>query len=155
MLNFSPQKIALAIVSRPPSPRSRAAGHQRGPRPPKMCPAPPPPKSLVLAATETLRRRTWKAVIPVNSVSYEVFLLLLQFLYSGQVSLVPQKGEPRPGCSERGCWHTHCTAVVGLALDTLATARSSASRSSPSHPGNNCLLCFLISLVSVRRCSWN
>ncbi|KAG2258207.1 hypothetical protein Bca52824_077501, partial [Brassica carinata] len=26
-------------------------------------------------------------VIPVNSVGYEVFLLLLQFLYSGQVSM--------------------------------------------------------------------
>jgi regulatory protein NPR1 len=64
------------------------------------------------------------AVIPVNSVTYEVFLLLLQFLYSGQVSLVPQKGEPRPGCGERGCWHTHCAAAVDLALDTLAAARS-------------------------------
>uniref|UniRef100_A0ACD5XG18 Uncharacterized protein n=1 Tax=Avena sativa TaxID=4498 RepID=A0ACD5XG18_AVESA len=64
------------------------------------------------------------AVIPVNSVSYEVFLLLLQFLYSGQVSLVPQKGEPRPGCGERGCWHTHCAAAVDLALDTLGAARS-------------------------------
>ncbi|KAF3336823.1 regulatory protein NPR5-like protein [Carex littledalei] len=63
-------------------------------------------------------------VIPVNSVSYEVFLLLLQFLYSGQVSLVPQKHEPRPNCGERGCWHTHCTAAVDLALDTLAAARS-------------------------------
>ncbi|EAZ14831.1 hypothetical protein OsJ_04757 [Oryza sativa Japonica Group] len=46
------------------------------------------------------------------------------FLYSGQVSLVPQKGEPRPGCGERGCWHTHCAAAVDLALDTLAAARS-------------------------------
>ncbi|XP_010938612.1 BTB/POZ domain and ankyrin repeat-containing protein NPR5 [Elaeis guineensis] len=64
------------------------------------------------------------AVIPVNSVGYEVFLLLLQFLYSGQVSIVPQKHEPRPNCSERGCWHTHCTAAVDLALDTLAAARS-------------------------------
>ncbi|XP_008798547.4 BTB/POZ domain and ankyrin repeat-containing protein NPR5-like [Phoenix dactylifera] len=63
-------------------------------------------------------------VIPVNSVGYEVFLLLLQFLYSGQVSLVPQKHEPRPNCGERGCWHTHCTAAVDLALDTLAAARS-------------------------------
>ncbi|OAY82039.1 Regulatory protein NPR5 [Ananas comosus] len=63
-------------------------------------------------------------VIPVNSVSYEVFLLLLQFLYSGQVSVVPQKHEPRPNCADRGCWHTHCTAAVDLALDTLAAARS-------------------------------
>ncbi|KAK9128910.1 hypothetical protein Syun_017707 [Stephania yunnanensis] len=63
-------------------------------------------------------------VIPVNSVGYEVFLLLLQFLYSGQVSIVPQKHEPRPNCGERGCWHTHCSSAVDLALDTLAAARS-------------------------------
>lgn len=63
-------------------------------------------------------------VIPVNSVGYEVFLLLLQFLYSGQVSIVPQKHEPRPNCGERGCWHTHCTSAVDLALDTLAASRS-------------------------------
>ncbi|XP_010273271.1 PREDICTED: regulatory protein NPR5-like [Nelumbo nucifera] len=62
-------------------------------------------------------------VIPVSSVGYEVFLLLLQFLYSGQVSIVPQKHEPRPNCGERGCWHTHCTSAVDLALDTLAAAR--------------------------------
>ncbi|MFQ6639582.1 hypothetical protein Gotur_015230 [Gossypium turneri] len=62
-------------------------------------------------------------VIPVNSVGYEVFLLLLQFLYSGQVSIVPQKHEARPNCSERACWHTHCTSAVDLALDTLAAAR--------------------------------
>ncbi|CAA2981260.1 regulatory NPR5-like [Olea europaea subsp. europaea] len=63
-------------------------------------------------------------VIPVNSVGYEVFLLMLQFLYSGQVSVVPQKHEPRPNCGERGCWHTHCTAAVDLALETLVAARS-------------------------------
>ncbi|KAG8051975.1 hypothetical protein GUJ93_ZPchr0001g31690 [Zizania palustris] len=34
------------------------------------------------------------------------------------------EGEPRPGCGERGCWHTHCAAAVDLALDTLAAARS-------------------------------
>ncbi|KAJ8648761.1 hypothetical protein MRB53_001784 [Persea americana] len=63
-------------------------------------------------------------VIPVNSVGYEVFLLLLQFLYSGQVSIVPQKQERRPNCRERGCWHTHCTSAVDLALEMLAAARS-------------------------------
>ncbi|KAF8104636.1 hypothetical protein N665_0170s0012 [Sinapis alba] len=63
------------------------------------------------------------SVIPVNSVGYEVFMLLLQFLYSGQVSIVPQKHEPRPNCGERGCWHTHCSAAVDLALDTLAASR--------------------------------
>ncbi|MCD7452687.1 Regulatory protein npr5 [Datura stramonium] len=64
------------------------------------------------------------AIIPVNSVGYEVFLLMMQFLYSGQVSIVPQKHEPRPNCGERGCWHTHCTSAVDLALDTLSAARS-------------------------------
>ncbi|KAG9157468.1 hypothetical protein Leryth_010302 [Lithospermum erythrorhizon] len=63
-------------------------------------------------------------VIPVNSMGYEVFMLMLQFLYSGQVSIVPQKHEPRPNCGERGCWHTHCSSAVDLALDTLAAARS-------------------------------
>ncbi|XP_010516320.1 PREDICTED: regulatory protein NPR6-like [Camelina sativa] len=62
-------------------------------------------------------------VIPVNSVGYEVFLLLLQFLYSGQVSIVPHKHEPRSNCGDRGCWHTHCTAAVDLSLDILAAAR--------------------------------
>lgn len=63
-------------------------------------------------------------VIPVNSVGYDVFLLLLQFLYGGQVSILPQKLEPRPDCGDRGCWHTHCTSAVNLALSTLAAARS-------------------------------
>ncbi|CAN4118495.1 unnamed protein product [Withania somnifera] len=63
-------------------------------------------------------------VIPVNTVGYEVFLMMLQFLYSGQVSILPQKHEPRPNCGERSCWHTHCTAAIDLALDTLTAARS-------------------------------
>ncbi|KAJ8534226.1 hypothetical protein K7X08_007550 [Anisodus acutangulus] len=67
---------------------------------------------------------TGSQVIPVNTVGYEVFLLMLQFLYSGQVSIVPQKHEPRPNCGERSCWHTHCTAAVDLVLDTLSAARS-------------------------------
>uniref|UniRef100_A0A7N0ZWL4 Uncharacterized protein n=1 Tax=Kalanchoe fedtschenkoi TaxID=63787 RepID=A0A7N0ZWL4_KALFE len=62
-------------------------------------------------------------VIPVNSVGYEVFMLMLQFLYSGQVSILPQKHETRPNCPERACWHTHCSSAVDLALDTLAAAR--------------------------------
>lgn len=62
-------------------------------------------------------------VIPVGVVGYEVFLLLLQFLYSGQVSIIPQKHEARPNCSERGCWHTHCTSAIDLALDTLTAAQ--------------------------------
>ncbi|CAI9754798.1 unnamed protein product [Fraxinus pennsylvanica] len=63
-------------------------------------------------------------IIPVDSVGYEVFLLMLQFLYSGQVSVIPQKHEARSNCGERGCWHTHCTSAVDLALNTLAAARS-------------------------------
>ncbi|MQL89694.1 hypothetical protein Taro_022270 [Colocasia esculenta] len=62
--------------------------------------------------------------VSVNSVGYEVFLLLLQFLYSGQVSIAPQKHETRSNCSERGCWHTYCTSAVDLALDTHTAARS-------------------------------
>ncbi|KAF8114747.1 hypothetical protein N665_0034s0086 [Sinapis alba] len=62
-------------------------------------------------------------VVPVNSVTYEVFVLLLQFLYSGQVSVVPHKHESRSNCGDKGCWHTQCTAAVDLSLDILATAR--------------------------------
>ncbi|KAJ0255434.1 Regulatory protein NPR6 [Hirschfeldia incana] len=62
-------------------------------------------------------------VVPVNSVSYEVFLLLLQFIYSGQVSVVPHKHESRSNCGDRGCWHTQCSAAVDLSLDMLAAAR--------------------------------
>ncbi|TKY62696.1 Regulatory protein NPR5 [Spatholobus suberectus] len=81
---------------------------------------PDPPSGLDPAGPRASSR---SGVIPVNSVGYEVFLLMLQFLYSGQVSIVPQKHEARPNCGERGCWHTHCTSAVDLALDTLAAAR--------------------------------
>ncbi|GLJ07186.1 hypothetical protein SUGI_0060900 [Cryptomeria japonica] len=60
--------------------------------------------------------------IPVGVVGYEVFMLVLQFLYSGQASITPQKHETRSRCSERGCWHTHCTSAIDLALDTLTAA---------------------------------
>ncbi|XP_041999569.1 BTB/POZ domain and ankyrin repeat-containing protein NOOT2-like isoform X1 [Salvia splendens] len=76
------------------------------------------------SALDPLRSGQARQVIPVNSVGYEVFLLMLQFLYSGQASVVPQKHEPRPNCGERGCWHTHCSSAVDLAVDTLAAARS-------------------------------
>ncbi|ERN05068.1 hypothetical protein AMTRI_Chr01g109190 [Amborella trichopoda] len=62
------------------------------------------------------------SVVQVTVVGYEVFLLLLQFLYSGQVSITPQKHEARPNCPERSCWHTHCSSAIDLALDTLAAA---------------------------------
>ncbi|KAG6492849.1 BTB/POZ domain and ankyrin repeat-containing protein NPR5-like [Zingiber officinale] len=63
-------------------------------------------------------------IIPVIAVSYEVFLLVLQFLYSGRVSLTPQKHEARADCPDRTCCHTHCPAAVDLALETLSAARS-------------------------------
>ncbi|XP_010543719.1 PREDICTED: regulatory protein NPR5 isoform X2 [Tarenaya hassleriana] len=88
-------------------------------------PDPPPldPSGMTRPGSGPASPTRTVGVIPVNSVGYEVFLLLLQFLYSGQVSIVPQKHEPRPNCGERGCWHTHCTSAVDLALDTLSAAR--------------------------------
>ncbi|KAI4330536.1 hypothetical protein MLD38_028815 [Melastoma candidum] len=87
------------------------------------CPATSDP-SVAMASQMGPASPRSSGVIPVNSVSYKVFLLVLQFLYSGQVSIVPQKHEQQPNCGERGCWHTHCTTAVDLALDTLAAARS-------------------------------
>ncbi|KAG4915849.1 hypothetical protein JHK87_053406 [Glycine soja] len=84
---------------------------------------PDPPSGLDPTGPRGVNSSRSGGVIPVNSVGYEVFLLMLQFLYSGQVSIVPQKHEARPNCGERGCWHTHCTSAVDLALDTLAAAR--------------------------------
>ncbi|KAM0848583.1 hypothetical protein ACQ4PT_054294 [Festuca glaucescens] len=63
-------------------------------------------------------------VIPVSSIRYEVLVLVLQFLYSGQASVAAPKSGPLPGCGARGCWHTRCGAAVDLALDTLSAARS-------------------------------
>ncbi|CAL5193342.1 unnamed protein product [Lathyrus oleraceus] len=83
----------------------------------------PDPPSGLDPSGNRVNSSTRSGVIPVNSVGYEVFLLMLQFLYSGQVSIVPQKHEPRPNCGDRGCWHTHCTSAVDLALDTLSAAR--------------------------------
>ncbi|XP_078441891.1 ankyrin repeat family protein / BTB/POZ domain-containing protein [Wolffia australiana] len=85
--------------------------------------APPSPSSASGSSPRCAAAVGNSSVIPVNSVGYEVFLLLLQFLYSGQVSVVPHKHEARPNCSERGCWHTHCTAAIDLALETLTAAR--------------------------------
>ncbi|KAL4285287.1 hypothetical protein GQ457_16G021690 [Hibiscus cannabinus] len=93
----------------------------------KLFCAPDPPSGLDLAGSRMNPAAAAGSrpggVILVSSVGYEVFLLLLQFLYSGQVPIVPQKDEPRPSCSERACWHTHCTSAVDLALDTLSAAR--------------------------------
>ncbi|KAL5204702.1 hypothetical protein ABZP36_009573 [Zizania latifolia] len=67
---------------------------------------------------------TPELVIPVSSIRYDVLVLVLQFLYSGQASVAAPKSGPLPGCGARGCWHTRCAAAVDLALDTLAAARS-------------------------------
>ncbi|TVU50807.1 hypothetical protein EJB05_02197 [Eragrostis curvula] len=77
---------------------------------------PPPPSPSSRGAPEL--------VIPVSSIRYEVLVLVLQFLYSGQASVAAPKSGPLPGCGTRGCWHTRCGAAVDLALDTLAAARS-------------------------------
>lgn len=58
--------------------------------------------------------------IPVGVVSYDVFVIVLQYLYSGQLILAFQQG--RSKCAERGCWHAHCSSHVDLALDTLHAA---------------------------------
>ncbi|XP_066356598.1 BTB/POZ domain and ankyrin repeat-containing protein NH5.2-like isoform X2 [Miscanthus floridulus] len=83
---------------------------------------PPPPPTP--PATPTGCARTPELVIPVSSIRYEVLVLVLQFLYSGQASVAAPKSGPLPGCGARGCWHTRCGAAVDLALDTLAAARS-------------------------------
>ncbi|CAD6258381.1 unnamed protein product [Miscanthus lutarioriparius] len=79
---------------------------------------PPTPGSSAAGA------RAPELVIPVSSIRYEVLVLVLQFLYSGQASVAAPKSGPLPGCGARGCWHTSCGAAVDLALDTLAAARS-------------------------------
>jgi regulatory protein NPR1 len=79
---------------------------------------PPPPGARAAAAAAP------ELVIPVSSIRYEVLVLVLQFLYSGQASVAAPKSGPLPGCGARGCWHTRCGAAVDLALDTLAAARS-------------------------------
>ncbi|KAG0480480.1 hypothetical protein HPP92_011338 [Vanilla planifolia] len=97
-----PSGLHLLLDRRPPRGASSSSS-----------PSPPPSPA---AATDF--------PIPVTSVGYEVFLLLLQFLYSGQVSLSPPKQEPRPNCPDRSCHHTHCSSAIDLALDTLSAARS-------------------------------
>lgn len=59
-------------------------------------------------------------VIPVGIVGYDVFMLLLQFLYSGTLSFAPQNGAR--GCKDKTCWHTHCCNAVEFGLETLNAA---------------------------------
>ncbi|KAG8093560.1 hypothetical protein GUJ93_ZPchr0012g21479 [Zizania palustris] len=98
---------------------------------PSHQPPPPPPLNWPTAAGSGGGARgggpgspEQQLVIPVSSIRYEVLVLVLQFLYSGQASVAAPKSGPLPGCGARGCWHTRCAAAVDLALDTLAAARS-------------------------------
>eukprot|EP00249_Psilotum_nudum_P028893 c38885_g1_i1 orf=551-2008(+) len=59
-------------------------------------------------------------VIPVGIVGYDVFLVLLHFLYSGQLILVAEHMNSK--CHDRACWHAYCSSGVELALDTLRAA---------------------------------
>ncbi|ONK63511.1 uncharacterized protein A4U43_C07F15980 [Asparagus officinalis] len=93
--SFSRPKLPLC-----PRPKSHYSGSPRGGQPP--------------------RRHT-----PCNAIGYEVFMLNASVpLQRSGCRFLPQKHEPRAGCSERGCWHVHCTAAVDLALDVLAAARA-------------------------------
>ena len=74
---------------------------------------PPPPPPLGSPGARPAGAAT-ELVIPVSSIRYEVLVLVLQFLYSGQASVAAPKSGPLPGCG----------AAVDLALDTLAAARS-------------------------------
>lgn len=70
------------------------------------------PHALAVAATAQ--------VIPVGIVGYDVFMLLLQFLYSGNLSFSPQNVSRT--CKEKSCWHTHCNSAVEFGLETLNAA---------------------------------
>ena len=59
-------------------------------------------------------------VIPVGIVGYDVFKLLLQFLYSGDISFSTKHGAR--GCKDKTCWHTHCSSAVEFGLETLNAA---------------------------------
>ena len=85
---------------------------------------PPPPPPQLGSPGARAAGAAPELVIPVSSIRYEVLVIVLQFLYSGQASVAAPKSGPLPGCGARGCWHTRCGAAVDLALDTLAAARS-------------------------------
>jgi regulatory protein NPR1 len=59
-------------------------------------------------------------VIPVGIVGHDVFMLLLQFLYTGDLCFSPQNLSR--ACKEKSCWHTHCSSAVEFALETLNAA---------------------------------
>jgi regulatory protein NPR1 len=79
---------------------------------------PSAPAATAATATATGQQQ----VIPVGIVGYDVFMLLLQFLYSGHLSFLPQNSVSRV-CKEKSCWHTHCSAAVEFGLETLNAAQ--------------------------------
>lgn len=69
------------------------------------------------------QRQPGPLVIPVGIVGYDVFLLVLQFLYSGQLAIAPQHSLAASSCKEKACWHAHCSSAVNFALETLNAAQ--------------------------------
>jgi regulatory protein NPR1 len=59
-------------------------------------------------------------IIPVGIVGFEVFKLLLQFLYGGKFSF--SSPSVASACREKLCRHTHCTSAVEFGLETLNAA---------------------------------
>jgi regulatory protein NPR1 len=76
----------------------------------------PQPTRAAAAATATVAPQ----VIPVGIVGHDVFMLLLQFLYTGNLCFSPQNLSN--ACKEKSCWHTHCSLAVEFALETLNAA---------------------------------
>jgi len=58
--------------------------------------------------------------IPVGIVGYDVFMLLLQFLYSGHFSFSPQNSGRL--CKDKSCYHIHCSSAVEFGLEMLNAA---------------------------------
>jgi regulatory protein NPR1 len=76
----------------------------------------PQPPRAAAAAIATVAPQ----VIPVGIVGHDVFMLLLQFLYTGNLCFSPQNLSR--ACKEKSCWHTHCSSAVEFALETLNAA---------------------------------
>ncbi len=77
---------------------------------------PQPPRGAAVAAAATVAPQ----VIPVGIVGHDVFMLLLQFLYTGNLCFSPQNLSR--ACKEKSCWHTHCSSAVEFTLETLNAA---------------------------------
>lgn len=66
------------------------------------------------------RTMTTLREIPVGIVGYDVFMLLLQFLYSGHFSFSPQHSGRL--CKDKSCYHICCSSAVEFGLDMLNAA---------------------------------